>query len=57
VYLERSTIDLAVGIHVTMEAVLRRPAIHELDATDLDDPVARGGLETRGFRIENDLTH
>ena len=57
VHLQCTAIDVSLGIHVTMEAILGRPAINELDATDLDDPVARGGLETRGFRIENDLTH
>ena len=57
VHLERAAVDLALGVDVAMEAVLRRPAIDELDAADLDDPMARGRLEARGFGIEDDLTH
>src|SRR5262245_20453955 len=34
-----------------------RPAIDELDATDFDDAVAQVGLEARGFRIEDNLSH
>ena len=50
VHLERAAVDLALGIDVAMEAILRRPAVDELHAADLDDPVARGRLEARWFR-------
>ena len=57
VHLERAAVDLALRVDVAMEAVLRRPAIDELHAADLDDPVAGGRLEARGFGIQDDLAH
>src|SRR5262249_16991053 len=47
----------APGIHVAMEAAVRRSPIDELDAADLDDPVPGLGLGTRRLRVENDLKH
>jgi hypothetical protein len=32
-------------------------AVEDLDAADLDHPVAAGRVQARGFRIENNLTH
>ncbi len=57
VHLERAAVDLALGVDVAVEAIQSRPAIHELHAADLDDPVACARLEARGFRVENDLAH
>src|SRR6185503_4895621 len=57
VHLERAAVDLALGVDVAMEAVLRWSAVDELHAPDLDDSVAGTRLETRGFGVEDDLTH
>ena len=55
--LQCSRVDGAAGIHIAMEAVARDAAVDDLDATDLDYPVAGFGLETGGLRVEHDLSH
>ena len=40
-----------------MEGSAGEAAIEQLDAADFNDPVLLLNLETRGFRIENDLPH
>src|SRR3546814_8586841 len=47
VYVDRAGVDLALGIDVAMEVVLRRPAIAQLDAADLDDAMADDRKSTR----------
>src|SRR6185436_6605427 len=56
-HLERAAIDLALGVDVAVKAVRGWPAVHQLDAADLDDPVPRRRLEARRFRIKDDLAH
>src|SRR3546814_12342734 len=55
VYVDRAGVDLALGIDVAMEVVLRRPAIAQLDAADLDDAMAEIDFKSGRFGIENDL--
>ena len=57
VHLQRARVDLAVRAQVAVEDAPRAPAIHDLDAADLDDPVAEFGLQARGFGVEDDLAH
>ncbi len=40
-----------------MIVVTRNSSIDELDATDLDDAMPFRRIESRGFSVENDLTH
>src|SRR3546814_2205548 len=55
VYVDRAGVDLALGIDVAMEVVLRRPAIAQLDAADPDDAMAEIDFKSGRFGIENDL--
>ncbi len=48
---------VALGIHVAMEVLSGRKAVEQLDAADLDQPVALQGVEAGGFRVEHDLAH
>src|SRR5581483_6799064 len=57
VHSERALVDVALGIQIAMKAPAGRAPIDELDAADLDDPMSEAGLETRRFRIEDDLPH
>src|SRR5579859_1477306 len=54
---QRTLINRALGIEVSMEGASGCPPIDQLHATDLDDPVAQLGLEARGFGIEDNLPH
>src|SRR5690606_26459106 len=55
--IDRAFVDVAIGVEVPAAVVAGEPAIDDLHATDLDDAVALGGLETRGLGIKHDLTH
>src|SRR5258708_7435415 len=48
---------LAFGIDVAVKDAPARHVIDELDAADLDDAMAVGGVESRRLSIEHDLTH
>ena len=48
---------VALGVDVAMEDAPGRHVIDELDAADLDDAVAVGGIEPRRLSVENDLAH
>src|SRR3954470_14581913 len=48
---------LALGIEVAMKGLAGRHAIEDLDAADLDQPVAPQRVEAGGFGIENDFAH
>jgi hypothetical protein len=54
---ERRRLDLALGPQVALPGAAARPPVQELDAADLDDAVALGHLEARGFGVEDDLAH
>ena len=47
----------ALGIEIVMPDPARGNEIEQLDATDLDHPVAGFGIEAGGFGIENDFAH
>ena len=55
--LQRAGPHRPLRIHVAVERLLGKLAVDQLDATDFDDPVARLGLQARGFRIQYDLPH
>jgi len=57
VHLQRPRVDLAVRAEVTMEDAPCPPAVHDLDAADLDDAMPEFGLEARRLGVEDDLTH
>ncbi len=57
VHLQRAFFDIALGIQVLVEASAGQAPIEQLHATDFDDAVLLFDFKTRGFRIENDLTH
>jgi preprotein translocase subunit SecB len=44
-------------VEIAMEAAAGGKTVEQLDAADLDDPMALIGVETCGFGIENDLAH
>ena len=48
---------VALGIDEAMELAPRRDAVEELDAADLDQPVAALRIEAGGFGVEHDLAH
>ena len=48
---------IALGIDVAVESLPRRHAVVDLDAADLDQPVAAQRIEASGFGIENDFAH
>ena len=50
-------VDRPLRVQVLLERAPGRAAVDELDAADLDDPVALGGFEAGGFGVENDLAH
>ena len=53
----RTGIDLAIRLDVLMKVIAREPTVDQLDTADLDDPMPLLGIETRGFGIQDDLTH
>ena len=46
-----------LGIEVAVEGLAGRDVVEQLDAADLDDPVAVGRVEAGGFGVEDDLAH
>ena len=48
---------VALGIDIAMKGLAGGKAVHQLDAADLDDPVALQRIEAGGFGIEDDLAH
>lgn len=57
VHLRGPLIDLPIRLEILMEVVAGEPAIHQLDATDLDDPVSFRGLEAGRLSVKHDLSH
>ena len=51
----RVTMDIALGIEVAMELAARGNTVDDLDAAELDQPVAVDGVEPRRLRVEDDL--
>ena len=50
-------IDLPLRVQILVEGAPGRPAVHQLDAADLDDPVPLLGLQACRFSIQYDLSH
>ena len=48
---------VALGIDVAVKALPRRHTVVDLDAADLDQPVAAQRIEACGFGVENDFAH
>src|SRR5271163_3408309 len=48
---------VAFRIEVKMERLAGRETMDQLDATDLDKPIALQGIEPGGFGIEHDFAH
>ncbi len=57
VHRERARVDFAVRLQVAMPVAAGRPAVHELDAADLDDAVTFRDLESGRFGVKDDLAH
>jgi len=57
VHLLRGLVYFAVGLQVLMEASAGQSAVNHLDAADLDDAVALGGIQSGRFRIQYNLAH
>ena len=57
VHLHRARIDLTVGTQVAMKLPAGTPPVHDLDRADLDDAMAKFGLEARRLGVEKDLAH
>src|SRR5262249_35797165 len=49
--------NVALGIDIAVEGRAGRNAIEQLDAADLDQPMALVGVEPGGLGIEHDLAH
>ncbi len=56
-HLERAVRHVAFRIEIAVEAVAGRKPVDQLDAADLDQPVALIGIEPGGFGVEHDLAH
>jgi hypothetical protein len=48
--------DIAFWIDIAMKASVGRDMINKLNAPDFDDPMTLLRVQTRRFRIENDLS-
>jgi hypothetical protein len=57
VNLARGFRHVALGIEVAVKRPPGREAVDELDATDLDQPIALQRIESGRFGIEDDLAH
>ena len=57
VHLEGGLRHVAFRIEVAVERLAGRKAIDQLDAADLDQPIALDGIEAGGFGVEHDLAH
>ena len=51
----RIAMDVALGVEVAVELAARGDAVDDLDAAELDQPVAVVGVEPRRFRVDDDL--
>ena len=54
---QRTGLDRAFGVQVTVELPAGEFAIDEFQAPDLDDAMAFLGLQPGGFGVEYDLSH
>ena len=54
---ERTRLALALGIEIAVEVVAGETSIDELDAANLDDPVAQLSLEARRLGVQDYLSH
>ena len=57
VNLERRLRHVAFRIEIAMERLAGGETVDELDAADLDQPIALKGIKAGGFGIENDFAH
>ena len=57
VHRERFGRHVALWIEVAVKGLAGRHAVENLDAADLDQPVAPQRVEAGGFGIENDFAH
>ena len=48
---------VALGIDIGLVAAARRNPVDQLEAADFHDAVAGSGVETGGFRVEDDFPH
>jgi hypothetical protein len=53
----RALVDRALRIQISMERASGSPAFGQLDAANLDDPVALADLQAGRFGVEDDLSH
>ena len=53
----RALLDIPIRIKVAMEGAARDPAMQHLDAADLDDAMTQLRFQSRGLRVEDDLSH
>ena len=49
-------IYLSLGIDISLKHILGGAAVDEFDAADLNDAMTRRGIQSRGFRIKNNLS-
>lgn len=57
VHCERAGIAVAFRVHVEVQVVACKTSIHQLDAADFDDPVARSRIQAGGFGVQYQLAH
>jgi hypothetical protein len=57
VHLGRRVVDLAFGVQIDMQGAAGQAPGDDLEAADLDDPMALIGRQPGGLGIENDLPH
>ncbi len=50
-------LDIPIRVEVAMEGLSGHPAMQHLDAADLDDAVTQLRFQSRGLRVEDDLSH
>jgi hypothetical protein len=56
-HLLRTQIDVSLRIEVPVKVSAGEPPIEQFHAADFNDPVLLFDFQTRGLRIEHDLTH
>ena len=57
VHLEGLVRHVALRIEVAVKHLAGRHAVEQLDAADLDQPIAAQRIEAGGFGVENDFAH
>jgi hypothetical protein len=57
VYVERTFLDISIGLNVLVVVIAGRSPIDQLYTADLDDSVTFFGVESGRFGVEYDLTH